>query len=362
MYRKWYEGEEGTLWGSNYPWPPGTGPKSDYYTYFNWFSLVTDFWALSCAADDAILSSEFSGLVEALTDWARYESRDGYMVARQVSGSQVYAVDPYHWAPVRDESDGDVYRGHVIGYPWYQPEDVTRDPREVSAPNRVDLHIWRPGASAEWRRYELEGNILGKLVDNGVSPVTAVAVVGDGLSEYGGLAPAVKEYAVRMSGASRVLGRHSNPHLRGPASLLIQRADGTVGVDIPSSGTYLPVADKDDALPEYVTWDADMDAHERHLQRVVDFIRDSTGIPVSKDDSGSGLVQSGTSYERSMFKAVSRVRRTRRRIGDLLGQFDISVEWQLDPFESKAERASSLTELVGAGIMTPVQAKMLLGY
>lgn len=358
QYRAWYEGDESSLW-SNFIWPDGLGFGKQYYTYFNWFRLNTDFWRLACASDDAIMNPGIARGAELLDQLAEFESRDGYLIGR-LSGGTVRSVDPVHWAPVYAREDGDVYQGHVLGYPWRQLA-AGENPNQQMTPNRIDFHMVAE-LRQEWRRYEFDGAIVGDLLMTGVSPIERVAVEGDGLGVYRPLAAPSREYAVRMSTAARVLGRHSNPHLQGPASAVIARRDGSLGVDISDGGSYLPKPDADSPDFQYVVWDGQLQAHDKHLQRVVDWIHSFTGIPLAAEGSGSGLVESGKSYERAMFAAVGRVRRTRRRIASLLDQLGFRIEWQLDPFESKGERSASLTGLVGAGILEAQRAKELLGY
>ena len=358
-YRAWYEGKESTLW-SGYDWPEGLSYAGAFYTYFNWFRLVSDFWRLACAADDAVFSPGVSDGPELLDQLSLSESVSGYLVARK-SGSDVRAVDASHWVPVLNTEDGDQYRGHVLGYPWRRLSSG-ENPNEHQMANMIDFHLVGVPGGNVWRRYVLEGFVVADRIFERRSPIDGVYVEGDGLSEYGALEAPTREYAVRMSLASKVLGRHSSPHMQGPSSAVVQNVDGTIGVNIPSGGAFLPRGDKDEAEYEYVVWDGQMQAHDAHLQRVVDWIHSLTGIPLATMGSGSGLVESGASYERAMFAAVSKVRRTRRRIASLLGRAGVDVSWQLDPFESKSDRTSSLVELVGAGIVSEEESRRLLGY
>lgn len=160
---------------------------------------------------------------------------------------------------------------------------------------RVDRYL--PGAIAR-EAYRLIGNEVGpkftgsKLVEILQGPPIVPTGIEDrntlvhfpnvrssnsflGISDYdGGLHTLFEEIDVRATQISQILDRHADPKMSGPPLRLPPGANGTLDF---STLNYFPVG-SNDASPEYVTWDAQLQAAFQQYKNLADEIFRHSGI------------------------------------------------------------------------------------
>ena len=354
--------------------PPGL--KREDIKQFNWFAAVTDFYKQTIGGESLTTTENIRQLPDLIEDMVTWKSITGYAVAVKRMDGSCGAISPSSWCPIYNPADyGDV-RGAVLGYPYYAGE---LRPDESAIPNRIDIvtiinanEAANTQAVSSRMTYALDGQSLGPPV-SAPQQADAVAVAhwGDGLSDYPPIENAVRQYCIRMAGISRILNRHSNPLLTGPQSVLVAIPGATPNSppsyrlpDV-SGGIYLPRSDEQEPRFEYVTWDGRLEAANQHIDRLLAFIQDKTGAPMSMSDNGSPLfAESGSARQVGLYAATSRIRRERRGIEQVLQSLynDIRVDWMLEPFEDRAARQQTIRENFQAGIINQEEARSAIGW
>ena len=354
--------------------PPGV--TRDDVQQFNWFQTITDFYRYTVGGESLAVNMSIPQLPDLIEDLVTWRSITGYAVAVRRADGTCKAVDPTHWCPIYSPADTNDVRGAVLGYPYYYGD---LRPDEMALPNRIDvIVIMNANEQANTQAvssrvtYELEAQTIGNPVSAPEwADAVAVAHWGDGLSDYPSIQDAVRQYCGRTAAINRILNRHSNPLLTGPQSVLRSIPGATPNAppnyqlpDI-SGGVYLPRQDEQEPRYEYVTWDGRLDAANAQIDRLLAYIQDKTGVPMSLADNGSPLfAESGSARQVGLYAATSRIRRERRGIEQILSSLynGIRAEWLLEPFEDRAARQQSIRDTFTAGVISREEAREAMGW
>ena len=78
-----------------------------------------------------------------------------------------------------------------------------------------------------------------------------------GHEDYSDVASIVSEIEVRFAQIARILDKHADPKMYGPASVVGKDENGN---DVVRMGDFI-VVEKEDLPPGYITWDGQMEAN-----------------------------------------------------------------------------------------------------
>jgi hypothetical protein len=134
-----------------------------------------------------------------------------------------------------------------------------------------------------------------------------------GLDDYTDLETIVQEMEVRLAQISRILDKHTNPTLTGPASLV--RQNRTTGeTEFLGTGGYMPL-NEEDQRPEYLVWDGGLVAAFQELEELkLQFYLVTETSPAAFGQADAGLATSGTALRRLMQAPLAKARRLRMRL------------------------------------------------
>lgn len=269
----------------------------------------------------------------AAIDVSRYG--DGLMLMGIRDGKPVVDVtSPMHWYPVVDPANIRRIMYHVFCW-QYAVDDYYRDWRL-----RVQIHNPEDPTQCEQHTYKLNGlagswTIGNEIItddDNiidtglGVCPVYRISnmLTSDrvyGLDDYQAIDSIVSELIVRISQVSRVLDKHANPSMSGPATALDQ--DPISGAYHMRAGGYYPRVDNSEPEVKYITWDASMDANFRQIELLTNqlYTVSEMGSAIFGDlTNKTGEVPSGSALRRLMMSPLAKARRIANKFDPILKQ------------------------------------------
>ena len=278
------------------------------------------------------------------------------------SGETLYAAPAEYSYAVLDGPGGDI-TGWALCHPYRNYADLSDD---SPFHNRVQVGYFPTGGRSGWvREFEYgTGYILGRMLAETEVVGADVAYLGSGRSEYRDIEAPARELMVRTALQSRVLNRHSSPHMTGPAS-----GRPRAGFRYDPAGMYLPVDDDGGPGYDYLTWDPAGTAVDEHMRRLREdlFVFAATPAAALGINTGSpGLAggRSGLAEDRALFPFIAKVRRYRAWLEaacETLLATEITWGWPDDPLLGWSDRTRTEIALVEAGIETPQAAGARLG-
>ena len=135
-----------------------------------------------------------------------------------------------------------------------------------------------------------------------------------GIDDYRSVDSLVSELMVRISQISKVLDKFAQPSMTGPHSAM--EMDDLTGRWVLKIGDYFPRNSESDPKPEYLTWDAGMDANFRQIELIINqlYTISEMGSALLGDLSNkTGDVPSGSALRRLMMSPLAKARRITNR-------------------------------------------------
>lgn len=131
-----------------------------------------------------------------------------------------------------------------------------------------------------------------------------------GFDDYTDIDTLVQERDIRFAQIARILDKHSDPNMYGPASAL--EPDPVTGeTTFVAGGKFFPV-EEGDSPPGYVVWNAQLDNAFLELERLLEeFYSISETSPAAFGQLKAGLADSGTALRRLMMAPLAKVNRIR---------------------------------------------------
>ena len=272
-----------------------------------------------------------------------------YMVAIDVSryGDGLFLIIPGKGVEIASPS---------VWYPIVSPENVKEITAHVLgwiAEDQLHIQIHTKGI-CEYRTYGYDRGSIGALlktssIATGLSDFAVIQVSNTitsdrttGMDDYTDIDSIISELMVRIGQISRILDKHANPSMQGPASAL--ERDPVSGQYRLKVGSYFSIESKEDAGVSYITWDGQLDSNFKQIERLINLLYtiSEMGSSVFGDMSQSaGQAPSGTALKRLMISALAKVNRIRMRFdsglknmfglwGETMGLdlSDVSISWQ----------------------------------
>ena len=278
-------------------------------------------------------------------------------------------VDPRHWFPVVDPVYPDRVIGDVIVTPYIN------DPEKgFVIADRLRVIRMMPEEPITVQIFEIHGANIGRLLSTEASSTVlrnrAVFTVCNtdktdhvGESDYDDIIPIMAEINRRFEGISVALDRHTNPHMAGPRSALVQSADGKFHFDI--EGQYFPL-EEDDIVPQYITWDAQLDANFRQIEHMLltfHMLSDTSAAAFGIQGDGNA-VESGSALRKQLHSSLLRLGALRRgheamledAISFVLPRADLAITWANPYLDGLVEEAQAEEIRIRTGTTTTVEA------
>lgn len=142
-----------------------------------------------------------------------------------------------------------------------------------------------------------------------------------GLDDLTELHPLLDEINNRLSQIADILDKHSNPAMAVPSGLLSADEDGNAQFRVAVDKVF-EVMGKDDVIPQYITWNGQLNEAFQELDRLVDMVLMVAEIPavaLGKGDSGTSG-SSGLAIKWRMNSILAKINRKKQYYSKALKQ------------------------------------------
>lgn len=282
--------------------------------------------------DKIILDTNlFEQAYMACLDISRYG--DGIMILSDNSGKpNIDVTAPAAWFPVVDDCNLRRFKYHVFG--WVYLIDTERKQYGLNIqihnpdePEKCESHSYMlvgcPGRFKIGREVTKKEELSLETKQH-VCPVYRIPnlLTSDrvyGLDDYEPIDSIVSELIVRISQVSKVLDKFASPSMTGPQSAL--EFDEVLGQWRLKIGDYYPRNSETDPKPEYLVWDAGMEANFKQIELLINqlYTISEMGSAIFGDLSNkTGDVPSGSALRRLMMSPLAKARRLANRFDPVL--------------------------------------------
>lgn len=144
-------------------------------------------------------------------------------------------------------------------------------------------------------------------------PNLATADSWEGIDDLTEIHPLLDEINNRLSQIADILDKHSNPAMAIPSGLLDVDGDGNAKFRVAIDKVF-EVMGKDDVIPQYITWNGQLNEAFQELDRLIDMVLTVTEIPavaLGKGDSGTSG-SSGLAIKWRMNSLLAKVNRKKQ--------------------------------------------------
>lgn len=179
-------------------------------------------------------------------------------------------------------------------------------------------------------RYTIDGLVEGSMyeVATGIAlplvvhiPNLSTADTWHGIDDLTEIHPLLDEINNRLSQIADILDKHSNPAMAVPSGLLSADEDGNAQFRVAVDKVF-EVMGKDDVVPQYITWNGQLNEAFQELDRLVDMVLMVAEIPavaLGKGDSGTSG-SSGLAIKWRMNSILAKINRKKQYYSKALKQ------------------------------------------
>lgn len=139
-----------------------------------------------------------------------------------------------------------------------------------------------------------------------------------GIDDYSDLDSIISELEVRISQICKILDKHAEPSVEGPSSALTRNPK--TGEWQLKMGNYFPRDTNEDPELRYVTWDAQLEANFKVIEKLINILAtiSEMGSAIFDNEIKTGQIASGTALRRMMISPLAKVNRVRMRFDSSL--------------------------------------------
>lgn len=269
---------------------------------------------------------------ETCLDVSRYGT--GVLKLRYDNGIIIENVQPQFWFPVVSLDNIKNTQAHVLAYTFTVNEQTGIFDKLSNAFTpvtylRVEIH--EKGKITN-KLFRLDGGVITTEVDlhrmfpnisyvedTGIDDFLVFPIhnlmTSDrayGKDDYSDLDSIMQEIEVRLMQISRILDKHSDPNMAVPANSFEKDKNGN-WIYKASGGKAFPVESKEDIIPQYVTWDGQLEAQYKELERLTNdlYILSDTCPTLFGDNGKTGVATSGSALKRLLQTPLAHVNRVR---------------------------------------------------
>jgi hypothetical protein len=268
----------------------------------------------------------FNVAYEVVLDISRYGT--GIFKLRYDGRAIIEAIPPALWFPVVSPDNIKDVRAHVIAWTFEVPTPTLLNKDKKTTYLRLEIH--EKGKITN-KLFELKDGVIKQELDvtsfyddlqpeqaTGIDDFLVVPVhnilTSDrvyGQDDYSDLDSIIQELEIRVAQISRILDKHADPNMAGPAWALEQNEYGEYVVK--GGGKYFPV-EQGDPEPKYITWDGQLEAAYREIDLLMEQLYTLGETSAAAfGQLKSGLAESGTALRRLMMTPLAKVNRIRMR-------------------------------------------------
>lgn len=284
---------------------------------------------------------------------------------------RVQSVPPHMWFPIVNPNNMNEIQAHVIA--WFaEDKDI------YTGRNKLLMEIHTSG-QIEYRAYTIDGGIIGTDITDTIFPkriertgtnVPLVFPVHNisasdtpiGQDDYEAIAPILYELDQRLSQISRILNKHSDPHMAGPETALEQDEMGRY--IFRGGAKYFPL-EPGDPVPQYITWDGKLQAAFEEIKLLLSqlYVISETSPTLFGVDQGS--IKTGAGLRKELIAPISKANRLRMRFDPVIRNLlltagelwikdwrEVSISWQEGLPVNDLEQAQIYTMLYNAGLVS----------
>jgi hypothetical protein len=328
-------------------------------------------------------SDLFNTGYENTLDVSRYG--DGlFIVYKDGDHGMIDVTQPAIWYPVVDPQNIKRVTAHVLGWVTGDGDNKQLQLR-IHERGRYRERVHRiVGAIQKQVAGDYIGALIGieRTVQTGMNDFAVMQIPNiitsdrvHGFDDYSDVDSIISELLVRVAQISRVLDKHASPSVQGPAGAL--ERDPQTGEWKLKMGNYFPREDENDVPVEYVTWDGQLDAAFKQIEKLINFLAVISEMGTALFDNGekSGEDASSKALRMRYMSLLSKVKRLTMRYTPVLvraikaaSQFggpdivnlvneSISIVWQDGLPNDELERAQiAQTRTGGKATMSVVSA------
>ena len=274
---------------------------------------------------------------------------DGLLYVRQTDqGGIIDIAAPETWFPVVSPDNVKSVTHHVLAWRYSVGEDDNKR-------DYLKVVIHERGSYTE-QEYMLDGGTIGQLVrpeqtiPTGLDDFAVIHIPNTttsrslyGQDDYADIDSIVDEIEVRLDQIAKVLDKHTDPTMQGPACALVKDERGN---EVFPAGNYVINLDENGntANVGYLTWDAQLSANFTMIDKLIDqlYTQSEMGAAIFGDVANkSGSIPSGTALRRMMISPLAKVSRIREKLDPALKKAfrmaaqldgvridDISITWR----------------------------------
>ena len=326
---------------------------------------------------------------EAAIDISRYG--DGLLYIREKDGKGIIDItQPPYWYPVVDPENVKEVQYHVIAWD-YEVEERGEKHKYVKAfiheKGRYEIRKLQVSTSEHGNHIKpvIMGTVESEFIETRLDDFAIIQIPNvitsdrvTGLDDYTDVDSIVSELLVRVGQIARILDKHAAPSVQGPQTAL--EKDPVTGEWKLKMGNYFPRDSKDDPEVAYITWDGELEANFKHIEKLINFLYtvSEMGSALFGDImQNKGQIPSGSALRRLMVSPLAKVNRIRMRFDHALKKaiklcsqlggegvidltdIDISINWQDGLPSDPVEEAEIMKSRVDKPTMSQSRALAL---
>jgi hypothetical protein len=248
-----------------------------------------------------------------------------------IKAGKIDVTQPPIWFPIVSPDNIKKIIYHVLAWTYEDIDDRNKKQKYM----KCQIHS---KGSYEERIYTLSDSygtitgifLPGRIVKTGLNDFAVVQVPNTitsdrvhGIDDYNDIDSLVSEIEVRVSQIAKILDKHAEPSVSGPTTCL--ERDPETGEYKLKMGNFFPRDNKEDAEVKYITWDAQLEANFKILDKLINILHTISemgsaifGDTSSGGKSAGGNAVSGTALRRLMVSPLAKVNRIRMRFDPAL--------------------------------------------
>ncbi|MBC8586746.1 phage portal protein [Paratissierella segnis] len=236
-----------------------------------------------------------------------------FYLYKELNKGVIDITQPAIWFPIVSPRNVRKIQYHVLCIPRQINDKETELYCEIHEKGRYTIKYFLIRNGKIVREFtDEEKTIETGLNDFAIIPVTNLITSDNifGISDYDVIDTIVSELEVRFSQISKILDRHAEPSMQGPASAL--KYDRRTDSYSLKTGSYF-VVEGTDGKVNYLTWDAQLEANFRfiqELQNALYTLSEMGGTILGDKENVNGNI-SGIAYKLKMETALQKVSRIR---------------------------------------------------
>lgn len=241
----------------------------------------------------------------------------GVMKVRYENRGIIEAQPPELWFPVVDPDNIRNVTAHVIAW--------TTVPANSAKPGQLVAEVHEKGKITR-HVHEFSNGRIGRVVQEPVEQLTGVddfLVVPcynlrtsnrlTGMDDYDDLGSIISELEVRVGQIARILDKHSDPNMYGPAGALEENPT-TGEITFQGGGKFFPLGEGDTA-PGYMIWDGQLNAAFKQIELLMEQLYTlSETSTAAFGNLKAGMAESGSALKRLMMAPLAKTNRIRMRL------------------------------------------------